>query len=209
MSGAFPTSPAPRDVKLGSLQPTRVSVSHSQARYTRTLNVQRWMLSLDFADLEATDLAPIFAFLLKQRGQYDTFQFTLQDAWWNDKLGSLLGGTPVVDNEVGSPTQLQTGRALNIRGCSSSITDWAKAGAVFKIAGHAKVYMLTADADTDGDGKTRLVFDPALVESPADGEALTFNDVPFTVSLTRDGAMPKPAPGAIFSLETVELVEAP
>jgi hypothetical protein len=206
MSGTFPSSPAPRRIEFGSIQPTRVSTAHSLKRYTRTLNAQRWMLKLDFSPFERADLADIFAFLIKQRGQYDSFTYVLPSPLYTPR-GSL-GGSPVVDNEVGSPTATQSGRALNIRGCSASITDWGKAGDFFKVSGHSKVYMLTADADTDGSGKTQLVFDPALVTGPADGEALTFTSVPFTVALAADQQGFELGLGSIFQLRSLDLIEA-
>ena len=59
------------------------------------------------------------------------------------------------------------------------------AGDVFRLA-HGKVYMLTADADSDALGAATLQFMPSLVATPADNEALTIDQVPFTVRLRAD-----------------------
>lgn len=206
MSGTFPSSPAPRDFGFDSITRTFVSTSQSMKRYTRTANAQRWTLSLDFSHLQRSQLAPVYAFLVKQRGQFDTFQYVLPNPLYTPR--GALGGSPVVNNNVGSPSELQTGRTLNIRGLSTGITNWGRAGDFFKVAGHSKVYMLTEDVNSDGSGLAQLTFDPALVVSPADGEALTFTSVPFTVSLNKDSMGFRLALAGIFKLGSVDLIEA-
>ena len=44
-----------------------------------------------------------------------------------------------------------------------------------------KVYVLTADADTNGSGQTTLNFEPGLIEDIADDTDVETNDVQFTV----------------------------
>ena len=205
MSGTFPATPAPRSIEVGSMQPSRVSTSHSLKRYTRTLNAQRWMLSLDFSDRNRDDLIPIWAFLVGQRGQYDTFQYVLPNPLYTPR--GTATGSPVVNGNFGSPAEAQTGRTVYTRGWTGGITV-LKAGDFFKFASHSKVYMAREDATADGSGFSTLAIEPALVQAVYDGDALTVSSVPFTVSLTRDGAGFGVAPGSIFSLQRVELIEA-
>jgi hypothetical protein len=61
-------------------------------------------------------------------------------------------------------------------------TGTIKAGDVFKFANHVKVYMATADLTGSG----TLAFQPALVAAVSDNEAITHDDVPFTVRLNND-----------------------
>lgn len=205
MSGTFPSSPAPRSIQVRSLQPARVSVGHSLKRYTRTLNAQRWLLSLDFTSLERADLAPIWAFLVGQRGQYDTFQYVLPNPIHTPR--GTATGSPVVNGNFGSPAEAQTGRTVYTRSWTAGITA-LKAGDFLKFASHSKVYIAREDVTADGSGLATIPIEPALVQAVSDADALTTSSIPFTVSLTQDGAGFNLGVGSIFELERVELIEA-
>ena len=75
-----------------------------------------------------------------------------------------------------------------------------KAGDIFKLAGHSKVYMLTADAHSYSLGQTILEFEPALRQSPADNEALIIYSVPFTVMLSDPELSYETTPPAFYAL---------
>jgi hypothetical protein len=117
--------------------------------------------------------APIHAFVLKQRGQYESFQII------PPVVGVGLGspaGTPLVNQAD------QTGRSLVTKGWSNSIAIF-KAGDYLKISGNDKVYMVTADVSSNGSGEASIAIEPALVASPANDAAITHSSVPFTVAL--------------------------
>lgn len=204
MSGTFPATPVPNAERIRSLQPTLVSITHSLKRQARTRGSQRWGIRLTWPQLRRASFAPLWAFVINQRGQFDTFQYVLSGVLKNAQ--GALGGAPVVDNEVGSPTIVPAGRTIYIKGASNSITGWGKAMDFFKFAGHSKVYQLSADVSTDGTGRAQLSFDPALVAAPAHGEALTFTNVPFTVALASDSQEFPLAVGSFFTLD-LDLVE--
>lgn len=174
---AFPTSPAPATATLSSVQPTRVTTSHSLKRNARTRGAQRWLINLNWGMLTRAELMPIFAFVMSLRGQADTCTLTL--VGHTAPLGSWLG-SPVV-NGAG-----QTGRTINLRGFTASQTNVIKAGDILKFSGHTKVYMATADASSDGSGNCALTMEPAPIAALADGEVITVNDVPFTLALASD-----------------------
>ena len=77
MSGTFPLTPAPSALKIQSYQPTRVSLSHNLRRSVRTNGAQRWVITADWVGLTRAQFAPIQAFVLAQRGQWDTFTAAL------------------------------------------------------------------------------------------------------------------------------------
>jgi hypothetical protein len=81
-----------------------------------------------------------------------------------------------------------------------------KAGDFIGIAGQTKVYMVTADASSDGYGNATLVIEPALMAVPADGSSLVIRNVPFTLALSSDTQESAVAPGAFynFSLQFAE-----
>lgn len=197
MSGTFPTSPAPSSMSLRTIQPTLVSVAHSLKRQTRSRGAQRWGFALGYHNRTRAEMAPLLAFALAQRGQYGTFSF----------VPSIIGqpqtavtGTPLVK---GAQT---AGRSILTDGWAVSSTV-LKAGDFIKFA-HAKVYMLTADAVSNGSGEVTLAIEPALYSAVADNEALVVTSVPFTVAFGGDsheiGIMAKP----VFDW-ACELVESP
>ena len=198
MSGALPTRPAPARATLRSVQPTRVSVAHSLKRQARTRGAQRWGMRFAFPPMKRAEFAALHAFLLSQRGQADTFTTVLpghtapQGTW---------AGAPVVSGAG------QSGASVALSGFTASQTGVAKAGDLLKFAGHSKVYMVTADANSSGTGTATLSIQPALIASPANGEALTTSSVPFTVALASDNLDANLSPGVIYGLE-IDLVEA-
>ena len=180
MSGTFPSTPGFSAMKFTSWQPTFVSVSHSLVRQARSRGgAQRWAIEGTYPpNLTRAELAPIFAFALKQRGQLDTFTL-IPPALWSAARGAATG-TPRVDGAS------QTGRSVETKGWTPEVTGILLAGDFVKFAGHDKVYMATADANSDASGKATIPIEPALLESPADEEALVITSVPFLVAFASD-----------------------
>lgn len=197
MSGTYPTTPTPATLNLKSIQPLLVSTSHSLKRQVRSRGGQRWGFSLTYPPLFRSALAPLQAFLLAQRGGYETFTFyhplqrVPQGTW---------AGTPLVKG--GS----QTGRSIACDGFNIGAT--VKAGDWVKFNGHAKVYQVTADASGSLGGELTLSIEPAVVTSPADNEPLVFSSVPFTCALASESIEIGVVPGKLYSL-SVELLEVP
>ena len=75
MSGSFPTSPAASSVSVTSLEPTLVSVTQNLKRQVRRRGGQRWLLEVEFPPMTRAEFAPIYAFAMKQQGQFETFTF--------------------------------------------------------------------------------------------------------------------------------------
>lgn len=197
MSGTLPTTLKPAQATLKSTQPTRVSVSHSLKRQARTDGVQRWSIRLQWPPMLRVHLGELFAFLLSQRGQADTFTTTLQGQ--TAPQGSWAG-SPVVNGAS------QTGSTVALSGFTASQTNVVKAGDLLKFAGHTKVYMATADASSNASGQASVAIMPALVTSPANGEAVVSSNVPFTVALTSDNLETSMQPGVVYGL-AIDLVE--
>lgn len=173
MSGTFPTSPKFQSLAVSSNQSTFVSRSISGRRQSRQIGGQYWRLRASFPPMTRAQFAPIYAFVIAQRGRYESF--SVIPAVISTGQGSPAG-TPLVDGAS------QTGRSLVTDGWSNSIVLF-KAGDYLKIAGNDKVYMVTADVSSDGSGDATIAIEPALVASPADDAAITHSSVPFTVAL--------------------------
>ena len=198
MSGAFPLTPSPNAIKIQSLQPTRVSLSHNLRRSTRTTGAQRWLINADWLGLSRSQFAPIQAFVIAQRGQWDNFTMVLPG---HKQPQGAATGTPLVNGVS------QTGRSLATKGWTASVTGILKAGDFIGISGQTKVYMVTADASSDVSGNATLTIEPALMSSPADGAALVVRNVPFTLSLAGDSVEMAVAPPVLYNF-SLPLVEA-
>lgn len=178
MSGTFPSTPAIEGVKIKGIAPTMVSRSHNLQRQVRSLGSHLWYIEGNLPPMYRSEAAPIYAFLMAQRGQYETFNIVLPG------IGSSRGiatGTPLVKGAS------QTGRSVTTDGWTASQTGIVKAGDFIKFAGHNKVYMITADANSNGSGEATITIEPALMASPADNASITVNSVPFTVANVDDG----------------------
>lgn len=199
MSGTFPVSPAPRSIKLSSFTPTLISVTHSLKRQVRRRGGQQWALELEFAPMTRDQFAPIYAFAMAQRGQYETFTYT------PPVIGTprgAVGGSPLANgaHSAGDNTIATDGWPAS--------TVVFKAGDFVKFAGHNKVYMVTGDATSNGSGAVTLTIEPPLNTALADNEAITATAVPFTVAMVSDMQefQTGPAPFYEFSVRLVEVV---
>lgn len=197
MAGQFPSNIEFSSVELISLEKVLTSVSQSGARQARLIGGQLWAIKFRTNPMLKAVFNPLYSFLMRQKGRYDTFTIVVPGH-----------DVPLGQNE-GSPTWTSTtnDNTINTGGWSASIANQAMEGDVFTIAGSTKVYMLTADASSDGAGNATLSFYPALRDTPSAGAALTFNNVVFTVQLTSPKVGYK-RQGILYNLDEIDLVEA-
>lgn len=173
MSGALPTSPAVASVKINSYQETIVTQTISGKRQARVIGGQYFKISAQYPNMTREQFAPIMAFMMKQRGSYDTFTFTPPVV---SKPQGVNPGTPLVNGAS------QTGRSIITDGWGTgAVLTVLKAGDFFKFTNHTKVYQVTDDVTCDTSGNATINFEPELQTSPSNNEALVTDDVPFTV----------------------------
>lgn len=178
MSGQFPTSPAPKDASIGSIQNTIVSVTTSGRVQTRQIDGQKFSITLDYPPMSRSNFAPIKAFIMKQRARLNTF--TVIPPIVSNAQG-VATGTISVDGAITSGATTCT-----IDGMATSTNDILKAGDYFRFTGQDKVYMAVADLDSDGTGSGTLTFEPPLRSNVADNVVLIYDNVDFTVRLSND-----------------------
>lgn len=195
---AFPSTPVASSARVRSIQPTLISTSQNMKRQARTRGAQRWAATLSWAVMTRAIFMPVWAFVVALRGQYGTFTIVLPGH--DTPQGSWAGGAPLVDGAS------QVGRSVNIKGLTAGQTGIAKAGDFIKFA-DTKVYMVTADANSDGAGKATITIEPALIVSPADSEAIVYTSVPFTMCLTGDTNEYPVQPPLLFTFD-LGMVEA-
>ena len=200
MSGTFPSSPAPSSIKVESFEPTLVSVTSNLTRQARSRGGQRWSFSVSFPTMERSNFDPIFAFSIKQRGQYETFTFVPKT------IGTTRGVTteaPVVNGALAVGVS-----EAAVDGLTASTSNILRSGDFFKFSGHNKVYMCTADMTSNGSGGATLSFAPKLSTAVADNETVTINSVPFNVAFASDVASYATNVTGYYSYE-VDLIEVP
>lgn len=176
MAGTLPTAPAPARVAIRDVQPTLVSTAHSLKRLARSRGGQRWGLDYEYASLSREQFDALWAFLVAQRGQYEAFYVVPPRISRSKGAG---GGTATVASSALGV------RAVTVSGASAGVTGWAKAGDYLKFSNHDKVYVLTADVNTDGAGAATVSFEPALI-SDVTAATLILNDVAWRVARTDD-----------------------
>jgi hypothetical protein len=180
MAGTFPSSPAASDVSVQSIEPTLVSTTISLKRQVRSRGGQRWLLNVSFPPMTRAEFAPIYAFSVKQKGQYETFTYVPPTI--STTRGSS-GASPVVNGAVSAAAT-----SASIDGLAASTSNILRAGDFIKFSDHTKVYMVTDDMSSDGSGTATLNFHPGAVQAIADDSTVTIASVPFNVSFQSDVA---------------------
>lgn len=183
MSGSYPTSPVPIKTTLRSIQPTFISASHALNAQRRTRNAQRFALTLAYPARMGWDtFAPLWAFMMAQKGRAESFTFTLPTSIMPAR-GSW-SGTPLVNGAS------QTGDSIDLDGFTASQTGVAKAGDLVRFGTGKKVYTVTADANSNVSGEATVSIQPPLLESPGDGDAVSVHKsaggIDFSVALGSD-----------------------
>lgn len=127
---------------------------------------RRWEIDVVLKPMKRTSAEVWLSWLAQLDGQLNTF--TMGDPLGCAAMGEA-GGTPLVNGAD------QTGASLAIDGATVSQTDWLKAGDYIQLGTgeDARLYKLTADADTNGSGQATLSLWPAITTAPADNAAVT------------------------------------
>ena len=73
MSGTYPTSPVFRALGFTSEQKTITSTTDSGKIFAVQVDGQRWKFSASYPPMTRTTFAPVYAFIIKQRSQKETF----------------------------------------------------------------------------------------------------------------------------------------
>lgn len=176
----FPRTVTPENISSLWIPTGLKSKAHAGVVQVRAITSAGWMWeeTWDTLDLRDADVQGFLGWL-----DYAWNRLVLFDVKHLLTPGSGLpangagGGTPVVNGAS------QTGTSLDTDGWPVSTTGVMKAGDVFTIAGDKTVYRVHTDADSDAGGAATINFIPALRSSPADGAALTTEDVVFQAVL--------------------------
>lgn len=170
MSGTYPTSPVFTSANFRSEFFNLSSQTISGRTQVRNIGGQRFTFSAAYPPMTRAEFAPVMGFIMAQRGMAETFTIVLPEV--SSSSGSVSGTiSAAAAGSIGDTSIAVDG-----------FTGTLKAGDVFKFANHAKVYMATADRSGSG----ALSFQPALVAAVPDNNAITHDNVPFTVRINND-----------------------
>lgn len=169
MSGTYPTTPEFQAINVESRQRNVYSETVSGRIQARQIGKQQWAFSAKYNPMTREEFAPVYAFLVSQRGRFGTFTIV----------------PPVIGTTSGTATGTMTTGFESAGSTSISVSGFTgtiKAGDFVKFSDHSKVYMVTADQTGSGS----ITIEPGLVESISNGTEVTYTNVPFTMRLNND-----------------------
>ena len=179
MSGAFPISSAAFETMgILSKQDTIISKSLSGKKLSRSIDNQRFAFTASIIIGKRSDIyGELMAFIIKQRSGKENFTIIPPEV--EDARGVETGTLAVNGSHTAGDT------TIAIDGFAADTANRLRTGDFLKFNGHTKVYMVVADV-TSSSGAATVTIEPPLVSSLSDDEAVTYDNVPFTVHLTND-----------------------
>mgnify|MGYP003138779637 CR=1 FL=1 len=175
MSGALPNV-AFNAININSEQRTLLSRTNSGKTFRRQIDGQRWLFTLSYPQLKRSDFAPVLAFIIKQRNSKEDFTVTFPS--YLNAQGNETGTVRVNGSHSAGDT------TIAMDGFAGDGAGRFKAGDFIKFA-HSKVYMVVEDVTSSSNAAT-VTIEPPLTTALSDDEAVTYDDVPFTVFLKND-----------------------
>jgi len=179
MSGSFPISSAAFETMgILSKQDTIISKSLSGKKLSRSIDNQRFAFTASIIIGKRSDIyGELMAFIIKQRSGKENFTIIPPEV--EDARGVETGTLAVNGSHTAGDT------TIAIDGFAADTANRLRTGDFIKFNGHTKVYMVVADV-TSSSGAATVTIEPPLVSSLSDDEAVTYDNVPFTVHLTND-----------------------
>ena len=179
MAGAFPISSAGfSTLGIKSIQNTIISKSQSGKKLARQIDGQRFAFTAQIITGKRSDIyGELMAFIIKQRSQKENF--TIIPPEIEDARGVETGTLAVNGSHtVGDTT-------IAIDGFAADTANRLRQGDFIKFNGHTKVYMVVADV-TSSSGAATVTIEPPLTTALSNDEAVSYDNIPFTVHLTND-----------------------
>ena len=176
MSGALPKTDFTA-INIKSNQRTLVSETDSGKTFRRQVQGQRWSFTIKYPSMTRADFAPTMAFMIKQRSQKENF--TIIPPELEDARGVETGTLAVNGSHTAGDT------TIAIDGFAGDTANRLRQGDFIKFNGHTKIYMVVADV-TSSSGAATVTIEPPLISTLANDEAVTYDNIPFTVHLIND-----------------------
>jgi hypothetical protein len=190
---AYPTTPVFQSVNLKSNDKTLTSQTVNGRTQSRKLASQYWEFSAKYPPMKQADFMPVYAYVMKQRGQNATF--TVRIPILEDARGTASGTLKV----NGAKTAGQT--SIVVDGITGTIVE----GDMIKFS-HDKVYMVVGHTETTSN-TTTIVIEPPLRSNVANDETINYDNVTMKVRLRNDIQSFGMSNDSMFSFE-VDFIEA-
>jgi len=174
MAGTYPTTPEFASVGFASEQKTITSTTDSGKMFAVQVDGQRFKFSASYPPMNRSEFAPVYAFIMKQRSQKETFQISLPDL--KNAKGDISGIVSTNGSHSAGDTTIDV----------QNITGTIKAGDFIKFNTHSKVYLVVEDSTGDVSNEATITIEPPLREDVDTDVVMLYDNVPFTVRLAND-----------------------
>ena len=155
----FPTDVKPSQIKVSISQPTLTTTTNALLTQRRTLGLHSIELTYTYPPMEADELQKFVAFFNAMQGSAKAFKLNAPKELINDS-------THIADSVIKNVTTSYSAgdKEIIIDNCGTSLEPAIKGGNFiqFSDAGHDKIYVIVADANSIGDGTCKIRIEPGL-----------------------------------------------
>ena len=169
---AYPTTPVFQSVNLKSNDKTLTSQTVNGRTQSRKLASQYWEFSAKYPPMTQADFMPVYAYVMQQRGQSNTF--TVRIPVLEDARGTASGTLRVNGTKAAGQT------TIVVDGITGTVVE----GDMIKFS-HDKVYMVVGHTETSGN-TTSIEIQPPLRSSVANDSIIAYDNVTMKVRLRND-----------------------
>ena len=169
---AYPTTPVFQSVNLKSNDKTLTSQTVNGRTQSRKLASQYWEFSAKYPPMTQADFMPVYAYVMQQRGQSNTF--TVRIPVLEDARGTASGTLRVNGTKAAGQT------TIVVDGITGTIVE----GDMIKFS-HDKVYMVVGHTETSSN-TTSINIQPPLRSNVANDETINYDTVTMKVRLRND-----------------------
>jgi hypothetical protein len=167
-----------QQARFKSNSPTIATESKALIQHVRRVPAQRWEFTLKSVPLYPDVGRKVWAFITALNGRFEPFDVVIPG--YSQPQG-VASGAPTVRTAAAAGVT-----SVAMQGFSGPVTGQLLAGDYVRFGNHSKVYMVTADVNSNVSGQLTLPIYPQLARPVTLGTPLIVNNVPFTVRQLRD-----------------------
>lgn len=173
----LPDDPSFKSIDVTSDYPVISSTASSGRTLKRSKSGQRWQFKLKWVMLTPQQVRKVRGFLASVGQGLGAFEVVLP---LESQALTDFSGEGVVRQATSAGQN-----AVQLSGLPFN-RPILETGSYLKFADHSKVYMVTEDVESDGQGHAQLQLFPSLVNNVTAAESVVMKEVPFTVEMEDD-----------------------